>query len=317
VQWNLAKKGGWNRYEILSNECADKLDEAIEDERKDVEEVMETFEKIHTKVKFRSFGKVNTAKKKAAKEDKPEDSKGQETEEEKAKELLQKQVEDVEKEIEEIRRKKKGTVGTIYEVAKRVRGGKKVPMQPSAIQNPETGKLVVSRTQIKSVTLKYCKETLSNNPPKPGFERHADIQEELQKLRMNATNGHFMANKELFEKVLNKFKSSSKHSYDFLTKAGGKFQNSCYKMCDKMFQLECFPGSFKDTILHMIFKGKGKKEELSCNRFIHCKSWLPRLAEACLVEGGIKKHMVEESSRFQVGGQAGTGRRSCCSASST
>ena len=238
MQWNLAKKGGWNRYEILSNECADKLDEAIEDERKDVEEVMEIFEKIHTKVKFRSFGKVNTAKKKEAKEAKPEDSKGQETEEEKAKELLQKQVEDVEKEIEEIRRKKKGTVGTIYEVAKRVRGGKKAPMQPSAIQNPETGRLVVTRTQIKSVTLKYCKETLSNNPPKPGFERHADIQEELQKLRMDATNGHFMANKELFEKVLKKFKSSSKHSYDFLTKAGGKFQNSCYKMCDKMFQLE-------------------------------------------------------------------------------
>ena len=46
----------------------------------------------------------------------------------------------------------------------------------------------------------------------------------------------------------------------------------------------------------MIYKGKGRKEELPNSRFIHCKSWLPRVAEACLVEGG---------TRFQVGGQAG------------
>ena len=68
-----------------------------------------------------------------------------------------------------------------------------------------------------------------------------------------------MVNKELFNKVLNKFKLSSKHSYDFLTKAGIKFQTSCFKMCDKMFHTECFPGSLKDTILHMIYKCKGKK----------------------------------------------------------
>ena len=57
----------------------------------------------------------------------------------------------------------------------------------------------------------------------------------------------------------------------------------------------------------MIYKGKGRKEELPNSRFIviHCKSWLPRVAEACLVEGGIKKAMVEQSSQFQVGGQAG------------
>ena len=76
-------------------------------------------------------------------------------------------------------------------------------------------------------------------------------------------------------------------------------------MCEKMVKTEQFPEIFKDTMLHMLYKGKGRKEDLSCNRFIHCKSWLPRLAEACLVEGGIKRHMVEESSRYQVGGQAG------------
>ena len=105
--------------------------------------------------------------------------------------------------------------------------------------------------------------------------------------------------------MIKKFKSSSKHSYDFITKAGDKFKESCFKLCKKMFQVEQFPEAFKDTVLHMIYKGKGKKEELPNNRFIHCKSWLPRVAEACLVEGGMKQAMVEESSRYQVGGQAG------------
>ena len=117
---------------------------------------------------------------------------------------------------------------------------------------------MAKRCHIKAVTLKYCKDTLSNNPPDEGFERFAEVQEELQDLRMKAVSGHFMADKDLFEKVVKKFKSSSKHNYDFLTKAGDKFKDSCFKLCKKMFQSEQFPDSFKDTVLHMIYKGKGK-----------------------------------------------------------
>ena len=114
-----------------------------------------------------------------------------------------------------------------------------------------------------------------------------------------------MASKELFEKVLKKFKSSGKRNYDFLIKAGPKFKDSCLKMCQKMFSNECFPSSFKETTLHMIFKGKGNKEEFSNNRFVHCKSWLPRLAEALIVEGEMKAPLLKNSTRFQVGGQTG------------
>ena len=168
------------------------------------------------------------------------------------------------------------------------------------------------------MTLKYCVKTLSNNTPEEGFGRFSEVQEELQCLRMEAKDGQFMTNKDLFNKVLNKFKSSSKKSYDFLTKAGSKFQNSCFKMCEKMFKTEQFPETFKDAMLHMLYKGKGRKEDLSCNRFIHCKSWLPRLAEACLVEGGIKKPMAwwKSPPGTRWGARPGTGRRSCSSVGS-
>ena len=61
VGWNLAKCGGWNRYEVLTDECSVALNTVIEDNTKSVEEVAKKFEKIHEKVKFKSFGKVTLA----------------------------------------------------------------------------------------------------------------------------------------------------------------------------------------------------------------------------------------------------------------
>ena len=68
-----------------------------------------------------------------------------------------------------------------------------------------------------------------------------------------------------------------------------------------MITKEQFPVEFNMTTLHMIFKGgKGKKEILSDNRFIHSKTWMPRLAEALVVEEGMKKPLVENSTIYQI-----------------
>ena len=72
-----------------------------------------------------------------------------------------------------------------------------------------------------------------------------------------------------------------------------------------MLAEESFPSSFKNTTLHMVFKGKGRQEDLSCNRFIHCKEWLPRVAESLVVEEGLKQPLIEKSSIYQIGGQPG------------
>ena len=64
VCWNLAKYGGWNRYKVLTDECSEALNEVIGDNSKNVEEITEKFDKIHEKVKFRSFGKVTLGEKK-------------------------------------------------------------------------------------------------------------------------------------------------------------------------------------------------------------------------------------------------------------
>ena len=72
-----------------------------------------------------------------------------------------------------------------------------------------------------------------------------------------------------------------------------------------MFEEEVFPSQFKETNLHMIYKGKGKKQELSNSRFIHCKEWMARAAESLVVSDGLKPFLLAGSSPYQVGGQPG------------
>ena len=73
-----------------------------------------------------------------------------------------------------------------------------------------------------------------------------------------------------------------------------------------IIEKEVFPECFKETTLHMIFKGgKGKRENLSENRFIHSKFWFPRLVEGLIVGEGLKKPLIDGSSMYQIGGQPG------------
>ena len=81
--------------------------------------------------------------------------------------------------------------------------------------------------------------------------------------------------------------------------AAHQSQEKVNELCQVMIKKEEISSEFRKTTLHMIYKGKGKHEDLSKNRFIHSKSWFPRL----VVEGALKKSLVEKSSIFQIGGQ--------------
>jgi hypothetical protein len=51
-----------------------------------------------------------------------------------------------------------------------------------------------------------------------------------------------------------------KRSYDFLVKASPKFHEAVYHFCQAMVNEEAFPKTFSETILHQIYKGKGRRE---------------------------------------------------------
>ena len=67
---------------------------------------------------------------------------------------------------------------------------------------------------------------------------------------------------------------------------------------------EEFQSKFDYTTLHQIYKGKGKKELLDNNWYIHSKDWLPRLVEGVIVDE-MKDDILDGSSPYQIGGQPG------------
>ena len=270
------------------------LENLIEDKYTNIDQKYERFEKIHNKIKFKAFGKVTIGSKK---ELKTQDRDKKDV----AKELLEVQQNRAEAEIKEIEKVKGGKVGKVWEIKKKVIGGKKAPIEATAIINPKTGKLAVTKSEIKKVSLEYTKETLKSN------EIQEEVAEEIERKRsameklLKESDGDFCTDEETFEKVIGKFKNSRKRN--FIVKADQKFQEMVFRSCKVMIQNEQFPTEFQNTTLHMIYKGKGKKEDLSKNRFIHSKPWFPRLVEGLVVEGGLKKPLVEGSTIFQIGGQ--------------
>ena len=299
TKWNLAKEGGWIRYkEETSNYCK-ALDNMIEDEDSNIDEKYSKFKKIHDKIKFKAFGKVTIGPGKDLKrKDRVEG-------EDPVKELLEAQQNRAEAEINEIEKVKGGKVGKVWEIKKKVIGGKKDTIKATAIINPKTGKLALTKSEIKKVSLQYTKETLASNAVKEEVAEEIERKKcEVEEL-LTQNNGQFNAGKDIFDKVLSKFKSSRKRNYDFIVRADESFQERVFQLCKNMIENEKFPAEFRNTTLHMIYKGKGKREDLTKNRFIHSKSWFPRLVEGLVVEGGLKKPLIEKSSIFQIGGQPG------------
>ena len=298
-RWNLAKEGGWDSYKKLCEEGSDKMKEVIENEDNSIEDVIDKFDKVHNKIKYKAFGKVTIRNR-----NKGRSVQEKQTEEE-AKDMMEDEEQKAVKEIEEIKAMKGGRVGHIWNIRKKVFGGQKGTQEATAIINPKTMKVATTKNEIKEVTLTYCKETLKSNETDDNFKTEIEERKQRMKETMKMNNGKFEASEETFMKNIKKFQTSGKKNYDFLTKTGQKFQNTVFKMCQRMFKEEVFPNRFQNTTLHMIYKGRGRREVLSDNRFIHCKDWFARTAEALVVKDGLKEALVSGSSMYQVGGQPG------------
>ena len=154
--------------------------------------------------------------------------------------------------------------------------------------------MAVNQNEVKEVTLKYCIATLANNQPHKEYAQEIKKKEEFVKEFMTGTGGEFKTSKETFDYNLNSFRKRGEKNYYFITKAGNKFQDVVFKLCQRFFEEEKFPDVFKDTTLHMLYKNnKGRTDVLSNHRFIHCKQWLPRVAESLVVEGGLSKQNMK------------------------
>ena len=168
VVWNLGKEGGWDKYKELTDKYSEALQEVVDNEEC-MDTKMEAFEKLHDRIKYKSFGKVKIGRKyKDKKEERTRDNEERSNE---AKDLFEEEEERARMEIEEIKQMKISKVGKVWELRKIIVEGKKALIEATAIINPEDGKVVVSNNNIKKITLQYCKDTLTNNVPARGYQQ--------------------------------------------------------------------------------------------------------------------------------------------------
>ena len=182
---------------------------------------MAKVDKIQDKINFAAFGK-SKPQTKSAKTVKRE-LVGTESEE--AKELLRRQSNRMREALEKVR-STNGRVAKIFKIKDVIAGKKKAAPDAQAMKDPETGELVVSNSKIKEVTLKYCLNTLKNNEPEEEVKELIQLKEEVQALRMvdrTLDSAYEITNLDYFF-IIWKFKSKNSATYDFITKAGLKFQ---------------------------------------------------------------------------------------------
>ena len=147
------KRKWLENYKQISYKYSESLESIVKDKTINIQEAMDKFDKVLNRIKFKAFGKVtiNNSKKENNKEKEgyPETNLGEEQEEVIAKKYLADQEKIVEEELNKIKATHKGKVSQVWAIRKKVVGGKKSKVLPTAITNPTTNKLVVNRKEIK------------------------------------------------------------------------------------------------------------------------------------------------------------------------
>ena len=278
----------------------------IENTELNIEEVMGKVDKLQEKIKFTAFGKTKarSIKKKvesAAIFNVDKDL----SDNDEAREILQKQSSKVEDAINKIKGGTGGRCGQVFQMRELIAGPKKAAQEAHAIKDPVTKELVVSGEGIKKVSLNHCLNVLQKNVPEEGYKNGIEIMSHVHDLRMAQTDlEEFNIKEEVFKNILKKYEKKNKKSYDFLTKSGQEFKDAIFKLCKRMISEEEFPKRFEETTLFQLYKGKGKKDDLENSRYIHLKDWLPRTCDSVLVDL-MKEKILASSSIFQIGGQEG------------
>ena len=187
----------------------------IDDGTLKVEEVLRRIDSLQEKAKFKAFGRTKPRTEKSKLKQGPKVSQGMEDEEagssskeeeEHARELIQRQSEMLESEINNIKMMKHGRMTKVFKMREVIAGSKKQGQEAHAVKNKE-GELVVANEEIMKVSLAHCLNTFKKKEPHEDAKMLIDIKEEVHEVRMKAECKDYLEiDKEDFNFVLGRFK---------------------------------------------------------------------------------------------------------------
>ena len=85
--------------------------------------------------------------------------------------------------------------------------------------------------EIKSVSLKYCVDLLTNREPKDKYKRIMDMKNELHDIRMKKShhNDNIKLTRKYFDKTISDLKKKSQ-KYKFITNSGDSFKDALFNL---------------------------------------------------------------------------------------
>ena len=98
--------------------------------------------------------------------------------------ILKMQAQKLEEEINDIKKTGAGRMARIFKLKQKITGSRKVGQEPSAIRDPDNGELVVSSSEIRKTTLRYCTEHLKNNKASKNVESIVKLKGPVHQLDM-------------------------------------------------------------------------------------------------------------------------------------
>ena len=100
-------------------------------------------------------------------------------------------------------------------------------------------------------------------------------------------------------KVIEKMKRKNGDKYSYITKAGASLKSALFNLYKIVWKTEKIPEPWRKSTLIQLFKGKGKRNILSNQRFLHDKKDLMKFLGQ-LVMHHAKDTMIENMTKFQI-----------------
>ena len=183
----------------------------------------------------------------------------------------------------------------------KVLGGKKENEGPAVVRDPKTKALVFHPSAIRRVSVKYCKDLLTNRKPSEEFRDDIEWKKRVHEVRMNEKlNDDIEFNEEMFSNTFNLLKKSKKDKYKFILEGGQSYLASLFKLYQVVWEGEKKPDSWRDSVVIQLDKGKKDKADLDNRRNIHTKEQTVKFF-GHMVANSAKPKIVENISEFQIG----------------
>ena len=124
--------------------------------------------------------------------------------------------------------------------------------------------------------------------------------EALHDLRMKEDSEPGSISDSDYELFLKQVSKKCKEKYQFILKAGKSFHVALLALYRCVWSTVTKPSVWENTTCIQLYKGKGRRDEFSNQRFIHMKEEVPKGFEY-IVMNKVKPIMIRNCSKFQIG----------------